>query len=98
MKTRVGGVVPSLATLDLADVPTAGPAGVSGAELIAIVQQAAAQGTLASITFHGIGGDHLSVSKEAHQALLQHLAAHPELYWVDSFVKIAAYLRAQRKP
>jgi len=98
MKTRVGGVVPSLAALDLGDVATAGPAGVSGAELIAIVRQAADKGTLASITFHGIGGDHLSVSKQAHQALLQHLADHPELYWVDSFVNIASYLQARRKP
>ena len=77
-------------------MPTAGPVGSSGAELIAIVEQAAAQGTLASLTFHGIGGDHLSVSKEAHQALLQHLAAHPERFWVDSFVNIARHLRAQR--
>lgn len=96
MKTQVGGVLPSLAALDLADVPTAGPVGSSGAELIAIVEQAAAQGSLASLTFHGIGGDHLSVSKEAHQALLQHLAAHPERFWVDSFVNIARYVRAQR--
>lgn len=94
MKTRVGGVLPSLSALDLADVPTAGPVGSSGAELIAIVEQAAAQGSLASLTFHGIGGDHLSVSREAHQALLQHLAAHPERFWVDSFVNIARHLRA----
>ncbi|MBY0237507.1 MAG: hypothetical protein K2W93_21185, partial [Burkholderiaceae bacterium] len=45
----------------------------------------------------GIGGDYLSVSKEAHQALLQHLAANPKLYWVDSFVKIAAHVRQRRE-
>lgn len=95
IKSRVGGVAPSLATLDPWDVSTAGPVDTSGAALIAIVQDAAAKGTLASITFHGIGGDYLSVSKEAHQALLQHLADHPERYWVDSFVKIAVHLRGK---
>ncbi len=98
IKSRIGGVAPSMATLDPWDVSTAGPVDASGAALIAIVQEAAAKGTLASITFHGIGGDYLSVSQEAHQALLQHLAAHPKLYWVESFVKIAAHLRQQREP
>jgi len=98
IKTRIGGVAPSLATLDPWDVSTAAPEGASGAELIALVQQAAARGSLASITFHGIGGDHLSVSKEAHQALLQHLADHPQRYWVDSFVNIISHLRATRRP
>ncbi|MCZ8075905.1 MAG: hypothetical protein O9341_17445 [Paucibacter sp.] len=28
--------------------------------------------------------------------MLQHLAAHPERFWVDSFVNIARHLRAQR--
>lgn len=93
IKSRIGGVAPSLATLDPLDVSTAGPVDASAAALIAIVEDAAAKGTLASITFHGIGGDHLSVSKAAHQALLEHLAAHPERYWVESFVKIAGYVR-----
>ncbi len=95
IKSRIGGVAPSLATLDPLDVSTAGPVDASAAALIAIVEDAAAKGTLASITFHGIGGDHLSVSKAAHQALLEHLAAHPERYWVESFVKIAKYLKDQ---
>ena len=93
IKSRVGGVAPSLATLDPWDVSTAGPVDASGAALIAIVQDAAAKGTLASITFHGIGGDYLSVSKVAHQALLQHLADNPKLYWVERFVKIAQHVR-----
>lgn len=97
IKSRIGGVAPSLATLDPLDVSTAGPVDASGAALIAIVQDAAAKGTLASLTFHGIGGDYLSVSKEAHQALLQHLADNPKLYWVESFVRIAAYVRRQRE-
>ena len=95
IKSRVSsGVTPDMATLDPDSVGTATPEGATGAQLIAIVQQAAAQGTLASITFHGIGGDYLSVSNEAHEALLKHLAANPKLYWVESFVKVMGVVRA----
>jgi len=97
IKSRAGGVAPDMASLDPYDVGTAGPDGASGEALIAIVEEAAAKGTLASITFHGIGGDHLTVSKVAHEALLRHLAANPKDYWVDSFVNIMGYVTSTRK-
>ena len=96
IKSRAGGVAPDMATLDRYDVGTAAPEGLSGEQLIAIVQQAAAQGSLASITFHGIGGDYLSVSTEAHEALLKHLAANRGTYWVESFVNIAKQVRTEQ--
>jgi peptidoglycan/xylan/chitin deacetylase (PgdA/CDA1 family) len=96
IKSHDGGVAADMAALDPYDVGTAGPSEVSGAALIEIVKQAAAQGTLASITFHGIGADYLSVSKDAHEALLAHLAAHPERYWVDSFVNIMSYVKSAK--
>lgn len=97
IKSRAGGVAPDMASLDPHDVGTAGPDGVSGEALIAIVKEAAAKGTLASITFHGIGGDHLAVSNEAHEALLKHLASNPRDYWVDSFVNIMSHVSSTRK-
>ena len=96
IKSRAGGVAPDMATLDRYDVGTAMPEGLSGEQLIAIVQQAAANASLASITFHGIGGDYLSVSKEAHDALLQYLAANRNIYWVDTFLNIAERVRAEQ--
>ena len=93
IKSRAGGVAPDMATLDRYDVSTAMPEGLSGEQLIAIVQQAAARGSLASITFHGVGGDYLSVSKQAHEALLKHLAANRDVYWVETFVNIARQVR-----
>jgi peptidoglycan/xylan/chitin deacetylase (PgdA/CDA1 family) len=97
MKTRLGDVVPDMLALDLHSVPVAFPYDISGAELIAIVERAAEQGTMANFTFHGIGGDHLSVSVEAHQQLLQHLADNPDIYWVDTFVNIMSYVRQQQE-
>lgn len=97
MRTRAGGLVDSraaLARLNPAALGTEGIENLSGAELIARVQAAAARGTLVSFTFHGVGAEYLSVSREAHDALLQHLAAHRTLYWTDSAVNVARRLRA----
>jgi len=98
IKARSGGVAEDMARLDPEDVGTADPTDATGEQLIALVEQAAARGTLVSITFHGVGGDYLSVSKPAHAALLRHLAAHPERFWVDSFVNLMRHVRKLRGP
>ena len=90
IKTRAGGGVTQLAELDWMDIESFVPVGANGAELIAVVERASAIGGLASLIFHGVGGDHLSVSAEAHEALLAHLAAHPARYRVDSLIRLAA--------
>jgi len=45
-------------------------------------------GAMANITFHGIGGDYLSVSRQAHEELLTYLAANRDVYWTDTFITI----------
>jgi len=83
----------SMADFDRHAVPVNAPVGVSGAELIAQVEEAARRGTLATFTFHGIGGDHMSVSVQAHEELLAYLAANRDRYWVAPFVDIARWVR-----
>lgn len=83
----------SMADFDRHAVPVIAPVDTSGAELIAQVEEAARRGTVATFTFHGIGGDHMSVSPQAHAELLAHLAAHPQRYWVAPFVDIARWVR-----
>lgn len=68
------------------------PDGHSGKELIQFVKQAAKKGGLVQIIFHGIGGEHLSVSTEAHEELLTFLAENRDIYWTDTYIKIAAHL------
>lgn len=97
MRTRAGGLVPhrdALARLRPAELGTEGIENLSGAELIARVQAAAARGTLVSFTFHGVGAEYLSVSRAAHDELLHHLATHRHLYWTDSAVNVVRQLRA----
>src|SRR5690606_4405322 len=80
-----GDVVPDMWALDRAAVPAAVPVDATGAELIALVEEAGRRGTMVNFTFHGIGGDHLAVSREAHEQLLAFLAANRDLYWTDTF-------------
>ena len=69
-----------------------GPVGVDGSELIDRINAEAAKGTkLFNIIFHGIGGDYLTVSSEAHDQLLKFLAENKETYWIDSYINIMKY-------
>jgi peptidoglycan/xylan/chitin deacetylase (PgdA/CDA1 family) len=70
------------------------PEGVTGKELIDYVKKSARNGGLVQIIFHGINGDHLSVSKEAHEELLKFLAENRETYWTDTYINIARHLRS----
>ena len=96
IKAAFGGVIPEMKTLDPYAVAVAVPTNVSGKELIAVVKEAAAKGTMANFTFHGIGGDHLSVSKEAHEELLKYLADNKDIYWTDTFINIMKYVKEQQ--
>lgn len=97
---RVAGELPirDMDSLDPYAVPVEGPVGVDSAHLIALVEQAGKLGTMVNFTFHGIGGDHLSVSREAHSELLQFLADHRDRYWTDTFINIMKHVTAQQSP
>src|SRR5690606_31036561 len=79
-----------------AAVPAAVPTGVTGAQLIALVEEAGRKGTMVGFTFHGIGGDYLPVSTEAHEELLAFLAANRDRYWTTTFLEQMQWVRAKR--
>jgi peptidoglycan/xylan/chitin deacetylase (PgdA/CDA1 family) len=87
------GVIESMNTLDPLAVPVLTPEGVSGRELIALVRQAGARGTMVNFTFHGVGGDYLSVSAQAHRELLDFLAANRKQYWTATFLDIMRHVK-----
>lgn len=62
-----------------------GFAEVTGAQMIAWVEQVRAAGGLGVIVFHGIGGEHLAVSSEAHGELVRYLKAHENEIWTTTF-------------
>ncbi|MDR6992926.1 polysaccharide deacetylase family protein [Luteimonas sp. 3794] len=98
IKVMGGAVVPDMQTLDVHAVPVEAPVGVDGDALIALVEDAARRGTMVNLTFHGIGAEHLAVSREAHARLLEHLAASPEIYWTATFRDIMTWVRARAAP
>jgi peptidoglycan/xylan/chitin deacetylase (PgdA/CDA1 family) len=63
----------------------------TGAEMIAAVEGAARTGGLLVLGFHGVGGDYLQVSAEAHAQLLAYLQEHRETIWVAPFSTVMDY-------
>ena len=68
----------------------------SAKELIAVVEAARENHSLVGFMFHGVGGDYIAVSEKDHRALLQHLAAHPDRYWVATMREAVAHLKKEQ--
>jgi peptidoglycan/xylan/chitin deacetylase (PgdA/CDA1 family) len=67
------------------------PVEVTGKELIDYIKNIPAGVSLINVIFHGVGGDYLSVSSEAHATLLNFLVKNNETYYVDSFINIMKF-------
>ncbi|MCA0894899.1 polysaccharide deacetylase family protein [Microbulbifer agarilyticus] len=65
-------------------------------QLIAVAEAARENHSLVGFLFHGVGGDYISVASEDHHALLQHLAANPERYWVTTMREAVAHLQREQ--
>lgn len=81
--------------LDLMHVPARGfPESATGPELIAFAEQGRDGGGLAVFLFHGVAGDYVQVSEDAHRALVQWLAAHRKEVWVTTLEQALDWARA----
>lgn len=74
-------------------LPTWFPVQPSLVELIAYLEQAERNNSVASITFHGVGGDHMQVDTQVHRQFLAYLAANPQRFQVDTALNISKQLR-----
>ena len=63
----------------------------TGAEMISAVEEATRTGGLLVLGFHGVGGDYLKVSAEAHAQLLAYLKGHADTIWVAPFSTVMDY-------
>jgi peptidoglycan/xylan/chitin deacetylase (PgdA/CDA1 family) len=64
----------------------------TGADMISAVESAARTGGLLVLGFHGVGGDYLKVSAEAHAQLLAYLKEHGDTIWVAPFSTVMDYV------
>lgn len=92
IKSHIGVIPASMKYFNPMNAPVIAPSRVTGQALIALVKQAAKNNSIASFTFHGIGADHLAISTEAHQQLLDYLAINKGIYWVDTFRNISLHI------
>ena len=82
--------------IDLYKVPSWAPNNHEADELISNIQKIIDNETFSTITFHGIGAEHMTVSKEAHEKMLEFLDANRDKIWVGTFEEITAYIREKR--
>jgi hypothetical protein len=60
----------------------------SGAKMIAWVETLVRDGKAGVIVFHGVGGDYLNVSGDAHRQLVDYLKAHQQDIWTTTFSNV----------
>jgi peptidoglycan-N-acetylglucosamine deacetylase len=81
--------------VDLMHIPSKGwPEGTTGDQLIDFAKQAIAGGGWAVFLFHGVGGDYLQVSDQAHRQLLGWLKDHHREVWVTTLQSAIDWAKA----
>ncbi|UCF36403.1 MAG: polysaccharide deacetylase family protein [Acidobacteriota bacterium] len=83
-------------TLDFFRVPSWSVTGMDGSEMIGLVKNAVERGGFLVLMFHGVGGEYLSVSREAHRELAEYLQQNRGEIWNDTFLNVMEYLKSQR--
>src|SRR6478735_8708760 len=71
---------------------------IGGSELVTWVERAVQSGGWVVFTFHGVEGDNLSVSANAHEALLEYLHKNRAQIWTERFGTVAQYVKAHARP
>jgi len=59
------------------------------------VDKVRATGGLGVMGFHGVGGDYLIVTADAHKELVEYLKAHQSEIWVAPFGEVMDYVTRQ---
>jgi len=72
------------------------PEDATGEDMISRVKHVEEQGGLLVLGFHGVGGDRLIVSANAHKELVEYLAQKSETIWVPTFQEAAAWIAIQK--
>jgi peptidoglycan/xylan/chitin deacetylase (PgdA/CDA1 family) len=90
-------IAADVSALDPMVVPSWAARDVTGAQLIAFAQKALDAGGLAVFQFHGIGGQWIPVSREAHRELIEWLAVHRATVWTDTFEQVMTRVTAEQK-
>ncbi|WP_426668732.1 polysaccharide deacetylase family protein [Mucilaginibacter sp. McL0603] len=93
---RVGGdmdaVITNFKNLDLLQIPSYGiEDNATGTKLIAFVKRVEQSGGMGILMLHGVGGDYLTISADAHRELLDYLKKNKKNIWVTTFQQAMDY-------
>jgi hypothetical protein len=64
--------------------------------LIARAEAAVQAGDWGIFCFHGIGGDHITIDRDAFEGLVQHLARNRDRIWTDTVLAVADHVAGSR--
>lgn len=98
---RIGGgemeaVISDFAHLDPLKVPSYGlEQGTSAYKLIDFVKKVEEKGGMGIFMFHGVGGDYITTSADAHRALLAYLKQDKNI-WITTFQQAMDYVSKQK--
>lgn len=81
--------------IDLFNVPSWAPNENNGEDLISYINEIIANKTLSTITFHGIGAEYMTVSRNSHEEMLKYLDANRDKIWVATFKEVTNYLNSK---
>jgi peptidoglycan/xylan/chitin deacetylase (PgdA/CDA1 family) len=98
---RIGGdqnsVISDYTKLDPLLVPSWPVFGnVTGDDLVNFVKKVQKDGGMGVFMFHGVGGDYLTTSAQAHRELLKYLNQNRDEIWVATFKQAMDYVMALR--
>ncbi|MEW6993053.1 polysaccharide deacetylase family protein [Colwelliaceae bacterium MEBiC 14330] len=97
IKSNVASIPKHMKNVNIKRVSVISAENLTGEQLIDLVKEAGSHGTMVNFTFHGVGGDHLSISSQAHKSLLAFLAKNKNDYWVDTFRNISLHITSQQQ-
>jgi len=100
---RTGGdgdaVIADPAKLDPLRVPSRMFSTANGAaDLIGFAESVRKSGGMGVFMFHGVGGDYLNISADAHHALLAYLKQHEDEIWVGTFQDVMDFVKTPPAP
>lgn len=97
IKSNVASIPKNMKNVNIKRVSVISAENLTGEQLIDLVKEAGSHRTMVNFTFHGVGGDHLSISSQAHKSLLAFLAKNKNDYWVDTFRNISLHITSQQQ-
>ncbi len=86
-----------LPDLDLHKIPSWAPHNHEADQLISYIDKIIEHKTFSTLTFHGIGAEHMKVSQEAHEAMIRYLDSNRDKIWVGTVKENVEYLRSKRE-